>query len=112
MPASCACALPECAAPSGNAPFYCTQLVCKAQRLLESGRRIQQPQALAHVERAEPRIGTVLTDGRDGARPKTDAPEMQAMLAMVNAWKVLNLACSSATVSNGLLGPGRPPGSL
>jgi lysophospholipase L1-like esterase len=74
-------------------------------RIDPAGRPLRRVQAVVIGDSTAAGAGLALAPGPTARACGRSADSYAADLSSVNRWKVLNLACDSATISHGLLGP-------
>jgi hypothetical protein len=74
-------------------------------RIDPAGRPLRRVQAVVIGDSTAAGAGLDLAPGTTARACGRSADSYAADLSSVNGWKVLNLACDSATISHGLLGP-------
>jgi lysophospholipase L1-like esterase len=74
-------------------------------RIDPAGRPLRRIQAVVIGDSTAAGAGLALAPGSTARACGRSADSYAADLSSVNRWKVLNLACDSATISHGLLGP-------
>ena len=76
-----------------------------APRVDPAGRPLRRVQAVVIGDSTAAGAGLALAPGATARACGRSADSYAADLSSVNRWRVLNLACDSATISHGLLGP-------
>ena len=77
----------------------------RAPRIDPPGRPLRRVQAVVIGDSTAAGAGLALAPGATARACGRSADSYAADLSSVNRWKVLNLACDSATISHGLIGP-------